>query len=117
MVGGLTRWLCPGMAVGHCYYFIEDIFPQQPGGWRILRTPRALRCEHGSQGTPRDREWRLSIQWRGLDLTLPPRVLCDPVVEDPAYQPEPQDRPGGFLWGQVAPTCYIPGEVALQSLH
>ena len=40
----------------------------------------------------------------GLDL-VPPRVLCDPVVEDPAYQPEPQDRPGGFLWGQVAPTC------------
>ena len=32
-----------GMAVGHCYYFMEDIFPQQPGGWRILRTPHFLR--------------------------------------------------------------------------
>ena len=32
-----------GMAVGHCYYFMEDIFPQQPGGWRILKTPHFLR--------------------------------------------------------------------------
>ena len=31
------------MAVGHCYYFMEDIFPQQPGGWRILKTPQFLR--------------------------------------------------------------------------
>ena len=32
-----------GMAVGHCYYFIEDIFPNQPGGWKILRTPQLLK--------------------------------------------------------------------------
>ena len=32
-----------GMAVGHCFYFMEDIFPQQPGGWRILKTPHFLR--------------------------------------------------------------------------
>ena len=37
------RDLPPGMAVGHCYYFMEDIFPQQPGGWRILKTPHFLR--------------------------------------------------------------------------
>jgi len=60
-----------GMAVGHCYYFMEDIFPQQPGGWRILKTPHFL------------------------------RLLCDPVTEDPSYQPAPEDRPGGFQWGQA----------------
>jgi len=59
------------MAVGHCYYFMEDIFPQQPGGWRILKTPQFL------------------------------RLLCDPVTEDPNYQPAPEDRPGGFQWGQA----------------
>ena len=32
-----------GMAVGHCYYFIEDIFPNQPGGWKILKTPQLLK--------------------------------------------------------------------------
>ena len=31
------------MAVGHCYYFLEDIFPNQPGGWKILKTPQFLR--------------------------------------------------------------------------
>ena len=35
--------ILPGMAVGHCYYFLEDIFPNQPGGWKILRTPQFLR--------------------------------------------------------------------------
>ena len=32
-----------GMAVGHCYYFLEDIFPNQPGGWKILKTPQFLK--------------------------------------------------------------------------
>jgi Derlin-2/3 len=31
-----------GMAVGHVYYFFEDVFPQQRGGFRILRTPHLL---------------------------------------------------------------------------
>ena len=57
------------MAVGHLYYFLEDVFPQQPGGWRILKTPMAL------------------------------RLLCDPAPEDPDYNPPPEERPGGFDWG------------------
>ena len=28
-----------GMAVGHIYYFLEDVFPNQPGGKRLLKTP------------------------------------------------------------------------------
>ena len=32
-----------GMAVGHCYYFLEDIFPNQPGGFKILKTPQILK--------------------------------------------------------------------------
>ncbi|RWS08241.1 derlin-2-like protein [Dinothrombium tinctorium] len=31
-----------GIAVGHIYYFLEDVFPNQVGGFRILRTPRFL---------------------------------------------------------------------------
>ena len=31
-----------GIAAGHVYYFLEDVFPQQPGGFRILKTPRFL---------------------------------------------------------------------------
>ena len=58
------------MAVGHCYYFLEDIFPNQPGGWKILQTPQFL------------------------------RQICDPAPEDPSYNPPPEDRPGGFPWGQ-----------------
>lgn len=61
-----------GMVVGHIYYFLEDVFPNQPGGWRILKTPLAL------------------------------QMLCDPVTEDPNYNPPPEDRPGGFEWGAGA---------------
>lgn len=31
-----------GIAVGHIYYFLEDVFPNQPGGKRLLLTPRFL---------------------------------------------------------------------------
>lgn len=35
--------LSTGMAVGHVYYFLEDIFPHQPGGRKILVTPQFLK--------------------------------------------------------------------------
>lgn len=28
-----------GIAVGHMYYFLEDVFPRQPGGFKVLKTP------------------------------------------------------------------------------
>ncbi|XP_043333144.1 derlin-2 isoform X1 [Cervus canadensis] len=31
-----------GIAVGHIYFFLEDVFPNQPGGIRILKTPSIL---------------------------------------------------------------------------
>lgn len=31
-----------GMVVGHMYYFIEDVFPEQRGGFRLLSTPQIL---------------------------------------------------------------------------
>jgi len=58
-----------GMAAGHVYYFLEDVFPNQPNGAKILKTPMFL------------------------------RVLCDPAPEDPNYDPLPEERPGGFDWG------------------
>ena len=61
------------MAVGHIYYFLEDVFPNQPGGFKILQTPRFL------------------------------RILCDGETDDDrAYQPMPEaERPGGYAWGQA----------------
>ncbi|XP_032165412.1 derlin-3 isoform X8 [Mustela erminea] len=55
-----------GIAVGHIYYFLEDIFPNQPGGKRLLLTPSFLQpgdlCpifQLSSQGTwPRLHEVR-----------------------------------------------------------
>ncbi|XP_067087049.1 stromelysin-3 [Osmerus mordax] len=32
-----------GIGVGHMYYFLEDVFPKQPGGRKLLRTPELLR--------------------------------------------------------------------------
>ncbi|XP_052716542.1 derlin-2-like [Crassostrea angulata] len=59
-----------GIAAGHIYYFLEDVFPQQPGGFKILKTPRFL------------------------------TYLFEGAPEDPNYNPLPEDRPGGFNWGE-----------------
>lgn len=58
-----------GMAVGHIYYFLEDVFPNQPGGKRLLKTPIFL------------------------------QAIFDGEPEDPNYNPLPEERPGGFDWG------------------
>jgi Derlin-2/3 len=58
-----------GIAVGHVYYFLEDVFPTQRGGFRILKTPAIL------------------------------KYLVE-GADDTAYQPLPEDRPGGFNWGE-----------------
>ncbi|KAH6932166.1 hypothetical protein HPB50_003305 [Hyalomma asiaticum] len=31
-----------GVIVGHIYYFLEDVFPNQRGGFRLLATPRFM---------------------------------------------------------------------------
>ncbi|XP_047449086.1 derlin-2-like isoform X2 [Mugil cephalus] len=33
-----------GICVGHMYYFLEDVFPNQPGGRKLLMTPELLRA-------------------------------------------------------------------------
>ena len=42
-----------GMAVGHIYYFLEDVFPNQPGGKRLLQTPAFLQV----------RQWSSKCTW------------------------------------------------------
>ncbi|XP_056387463.1 derlin-3 isoform X1 [Hyla sarda] len=32
-----------GMAAGHIYFFLEDVFPNQPGGKKLLATPEILK--------------------------------------------------------------------------
>ncbi|XP_045600194.2 derlin-2 [Procambarus clarkii] len=59
-----------GIAVGHIYYFLEDVFPARSGGIRLLKTPRFL------------------VQ------------LCEPNYEGPNYNLQPEERPGGFPWGE-----------------
>ena len=69
----ILRFLFSGMAVGHVYYFLEDVFPYQRGGKRLLVTPLWLKS------------------------------ICDPAeTEDPDYNPAPEERPGGFNWGGAA---------------
>ncbi|XP_064612393.1 derlin-2-like [Liolophura sinensis] len=59
-----------GIAIGHIYFYLEDVFPQQPGGFKILKTPAFLTS------------------------------IFDAPVEDPNYNPPAEDdRPGGFNWG------------------
>lgn len=62
-----------GIAVGHIYYFIEDVFPHQRGGFKILKTPFLL------------------------------KTIFDGHADDPDYTPLPEERPGGFDWGHNRP--------------
>ncbi|XP_078484540.1 derlin-2-like [Ciona intestinalis] len=60
-----------GIACGHIYYFLEDVFPKQQGGFRLLHTPRVL------------------------------KYLFDAPTNVDDYTPLPEaERPGGFAWGQ-----------------
>ncbi|XP_054075515.1 derlin-3-like isoform X5 [Rissa tridactyla] len=52
-----------GIGVGHIYYFLEDVFPNQPGGKKLLLTPGFL------------------------------KMVFDTPEEDPNYNPLPEDRP------------------------
>jgi Derlin-2/3 len=56
-----------GIAVGHIYYFLEDVFPNQPGGKRLLLT-----CSYV-------------------------KLLLDAPKEDPNYLPLPKEQPGLHL--------------------
>lgn len=58
-----------GIAVGHVYYFLEDVFPLRSGGIRLLKTPRFL------------------------------QQLFEPRTEEAVYIPPAEERPGGFAWG------------------
>lgn len=49
--------------MGHIYYFLEDVFPNQPGGKRLLLTPSFL------------------------------KLLLDDPQEDPNYLPLPEEHP------------------------
>ncbi|CAL8107267.1 unnamed protein product [Calicophoron daubneyi] len=59
-----------GIVVGHLYYFLEDVFPHQTNGFRVLRTPRFMKYLFNRR--------RLHQE----------------------YEPIPEaQRPGGFAWG------------------
>jgi len=61
-----------GVTCGHVYYFLEDVFPEQEGGFKILQTPKFLKY-----------------------------LFDQPSGEDSDYVPLPEnERPGGFEWEQ-----------------
>ena len=39
LFGGSVLVDLVGIAVGHAYYFLEDVFPNKPGGVHLLKTP------------------------------------------------------------------------------
>ncbi|KAK1787568.1 hypothetical protein P4O66_016056, partial [Electrophorus voltai] len=90
-----------GIAVGHVYFFLEDVFPNQPGGGRWLRTPSFLLLylifmeKHMALSPKFDPPVLL-----GSDYLPHRKMLFDTAEEDPNYNPLPEERPGGFPWGE-----------------
>lgn len=76
-----------GIAVGHAYYFLEDVFPNVMGGFKILKTPQFL--------------WvslKKNCGWNTNEFQLR-KALLDELPENVDYQRLPEDNPGGFDWG------------------
>ena len=60
-----------GIICGHIYFYLEDVFPNVEGGFRILKTPQVL------------------------------KNLLDPVREDlTGNREQGGNGPGGFDWGE-----------------
>ncbi|CAB1319611.1 unnamed protein product [Coregonus sp. 'balchen'] len=59
-----------GIGVGHIYYFLEDVFPNQPGGRKLLMTPELF------------------------------RTMFDTPEEDAGYFPLPEGQAGEFWQDQ-----------------
>jgi len=74
---GNTIWIdLMGMAVGHIYYFLEDVFPNQRGGFKMLKTPRFLQ-----------------------------RIFDEVHEYTPLNQEGIEDRPGGFDFREQPPAA------------
>lgn len=58
-----------GIGAGHVYWFLEDVFPNQPNGRKLLKTPQFL------------------------------RNLCDEAPDDDYVVLPEAEGPGGFQWG------------------
>ena len=43
LIPNFILWFQIGISVGHLYYFLEDVFPNQPGGLKVLKTIKILK--------------------------------------------------------------------------
>lgn len=77
-----------GILVGHVYYFLEDVFPRQEGGFKLLKTPVFLK-------RLLDESYRPEPQNHNVDLN---------EFEERQNQGQDQDqaRPGGYDFGGEA---------------
>lgn len=50
LLGSSTAVDMIGIVVGHFYYFFEDVFPNEPHGFRVLETPRFIKMSFQALG-------------------------------------------------------------------
>jgi len=87
LLGGEVQSDLVGIAVGHIYYFLEDVFPVQEGGFKILNTPEILKRIFNENYTP------------PVDETVEQEQPADsPAPADGDELPE-NDNPGGYNFG------------------
>jgi len=79
LLGGEIKSDLVGILVGHIYYFLEDVFPLQEGGFKILYTPDFLKRIFNEQQAPNTREEQQ------------PAVNAEQLPEN--------DNPGGYNFG------------------
>lgn len=69
-----------GIIVGHFYYFFEDVFPNEPHGFRVLETPRFIKTIFARLGIDEqllqeeDRPEQFNFVHEQPQPTVPPRA-------------------------------------------
>lgn len=93
LLGSSTVTDIIGIIVGHFYYFFEDVFPNEPYGFRLLETPRFIKNTFTRLGidepplTSEDRPEQFNFA-QDDDLQAEPNNENAPAAQDDTQQQE-----------------------------
>lgn len=91
-----------GIIVGHFYYFFEDVFPNEPHGFRVLETPRFIKTIFARLGIDEqllqeeDRPEQFNFVHEQPQPTVPPRAdnpQADTIID--SNSPSSSQQPIG----------------------
>merc|ERR1712179_512433 len=91
LLGGEVQSDLVGIIVGHVYYFLEDVFPLQEGGFKILATPEFMKRIFNENYVPPVDEAEVLLERQENVVNASEQLQRDDLEEN--------DNPGGYNFG------------------